>query len=99
MKLEEIINTAIEGKYIPYEEIKARKNQLLTYFREYYNSEPIILIWNVTNVGGASTISAEKDYFEAIQQILNNYYSDLNEEEREQEAELIGYNSIYLKTI
>ena len=99
MKLNEIIEKAEQGKYIPYEEIKARKNQLIAYFEGYYNSEPIILVWNATNAGGATTITTASEYSEGVEQVLNNYYPDLNEEEREQETELINFNSKFLKDI
>lgn len=99
MKLNEIIEKAEQGLYIPYEEIKARKNQLIAYFQGYYNSEPILLVWNVTNVGGATTITTASEYNEGIEQVLNNYYSYLSEEEREQETELINFNSMFLKDI
>jgi hypothetical protein len=99
MKLHEILSKADNLEYIPYEEIKARKNQLLVYFRGYYNSEPIILIWAMYNTGGAGTITTESEFSEAMEDIFCVQYPDLNEEEKEEQRELILSYSIYLKNI
>jgi hypothetical protein len=92
MKLQEILNLADQSLYIPFEEIHKRKNQLKVFYKNYYNSEVYLIIWNVTNTGGATAISPENEINEAIEEVLNNYYSYLNEEEREEQRELIYFN-------
>jgi hypothetical protein len=92
MKLQEILNLADQSLYIPFEEIHMRKNQLKVFYKNYYSSKVYLIIWNVTNTGGATTISPENEIDQAIEEVLNNYYSYLNEEEREEQKELIYSN-------
>ena len=97
MKLQEILDLGIDGKYIPIEQIEARKKQINAYFKGYYKCEAVVIVWNVTNSGGATTICPVNEIYDCIDQVLENYYSYLSENEREEQRELINFNSYILK--
>ena len=99
MKLHEIIDRAYALKSIPYGEIKARKKQLMAYFKGTYNCEAVVIIWNVTNAGANATITTENEYFEGVDLVMDQYFPNLEQEEKEDQKELINFQSVMLKTI
>lgn len=99
MKLIEIIDNGIEGKYVPLDIIKGKAKQLRIYFKRYYECVPIVLVWNVTNSGCCTTVISEDAYYEGMEAVLHNYYSELNDEDRIAQIELICSNSFFLKDI
>lgn len=91
MKLHEIIKLSENCEHIPFEEIHARKKQINAYFHGYYNCEAAVIMWNVTNSGSCSTICPVNELDECIERVIQNYYSYLDEEEKEEERELINF--------
>ena len=99
MKLHEIIEASEKLEYIPFEEIEVRKKQLNTYFKSKCKGEAIYLAWGVFNTGTVGTICLEYDFFECIENIINDECEGFTEEEKENERENIAYNSIFLSTL
>ena len=95
MKLHEIIEASQKLEYIPFEEIEKRKKQLNAYFE----GEAIYLAWAVFNAGSVGTICLEDDFFECIENIINDECEGFTEKEKENERENIAYNSIFLSTL
>jgi hypothetical protein len=95
MKLHEIIEASEALEYIPFEEIITRKKQLNTYFE----GNGIVLVWAVTNTGGRSTICPVNEFHDCVNSILDTEYPELDEEEREEQIELFGCYSKFLKDL
>ena len=95
MKLHEIISLSEKMEYIPFEEIEARKKQLNAYFE----GEAVYLVWAVFNTGSVGTICPSNEFTDCVEKIINDQYSDLTEEEKEDLREQIAYNSIFLSTL
>jgi len=99
MKLHEIIEASQKLEYISFEEIYARKRQLNAYFKSQCKGEAIYLAWGVFNAGSLCTICPSDDFYECIETIINEKYSDLTEEEKEDLREQITSDSIFLSTL
>ena len=99
MKLHEIIEASQRLEYIPFEEVEKRKKQLNTYFKSQCKGEAIYMAWGVFNTGSVGTICPSNEFTDCVENIINDQYSDLTEEEKEDLREQIAYNSIFLSTL
>lgn len=93
MLLHEIISTNDQGtSSILCELLFKYKKSLCTYYSRYYNSELILMVTTVFNAAQYALIVPANEFHEAIDAYLQG--SDLTEEERGQEMELISFQSI-----
>jgi hypothetical protein len=99
MKLHEIIEISEQGTSgILIEIIAKYKKSLLTYFKEYYNCEPILIVTTVFNAAQYGFIAPSNEICDAIY----NYVDSMNletEEDRQNEIELISFQSIPLNKL
>lgn len=96
MLLNEIISTNEEGtKSILIELLHPYKKSLFTYYSNYFNCDPILMVTDVFNAAQYALIVPANEMNEAIYNYLEN--SGLNEEEKEEQVELISFQSIMLK--
>lgn len=98
MKLHEIIAISEEStKGILIELIIPYKKSLKTYFERTYNSEPVLIVTDVFNACQYGFICPANEMSEAIDIYLNA--SQLNEEEKENEREIISAQSMMLYSL
>ena len=97
MKLHEIIKANEDGKssilielLIPY------KKSLLTYYREYFTSEPMLMVTDVFNAAQYGKIVPSCELYDAIMLYLDE---DLSEEDQCYAIEEICANSILLSNL
>lgn len=97
MKLHEIIKANEDDKssilielLIPY------KKSLLTYYREQFNSEPMLMVTDVFNDAQYGKIVPSCELYDAIMLYLDE---DLSEEDEENAIEEMWYNSILLSNL
>lgn len=97
MKLHEIIKANEDDKssilielLIPY------KKSLLTYYREQFNSEPMLMVTDVFNAAQYGKIVPSCELYDAIMLYLDE---DLSEEDEENAIEEMWYNSILLSNL
>ena len=95
--LSDIINTNDQNysTSILYELIHPYKKALYTYYKNYFNCEPVLMIVSVSNAAQYVKIVSSNEFMDAIEIYLSD--SDMTEEEREHETELINFNSKLLK--
>jgi predicted alternative tryptophan synthase beta-subunit len=97
-KLYEIIEINSTGDTaILVESLLRYKKSLYTYFKRYYSQEPILMVTDVFNAAQYALIVPANEMSEAIQVYLQN--SNLTNEEKEEQTELIGFQSIMLKEL
>lgn len=99
MKLAEILDKSTEGDYIPLQCLQAKKNQIKAFFNHYFGTEPVVLAWAITNTGGRTTLCAWTEMEDCIEQIIDREYTDLTEEEKDHERELIAFNARLIKDL
>lgn len=98
MLLHQIIKLSEEGKTgILIELIQPYKKSLSTYFERYYTSKPALVVTAVFNAAQYGFICPSDEMQEAIETYLNG--SDLSEEDKESEREIILFNSLMLETL
>lgn len=98
MKLHEIIElNEIPDTSISIEVLFQYKRSLLTYYRDAFCCEPILMVTDVFNAAQYGKIVPSNDYHEAQNEYLETM--DLSEEETQQEAEVIDFNSIFLEQL
>lgn len=98
MLLHQIITTLEPGnKSILVEKMMPYKKSLYTYFKDYYCCEPILMVTDVFNAAQYGQIVPCNEFNEAIDIYLQD--SDLTDEEKEEQNELISFNSIFLKDL
>lgn len=96
MKLHEIISTNEGGdKSILTELLYPYRKSLYTYFKSYYNCEPVLMVTDVFNAAQYALIVPSNELHEAMDTYLEG--SELSEEEKEEQRELISFQSILLK--
>lgn len=96
MQLHEIISISEKGtSSILLELLHPYKRSLYTYFKDYYCSEPVLIITDVMNAAQYGFIAPANEMHEAISTYLQD--SDLTEQEKEEQTELICFQSIMLK--
>ncbi len=97
LNLSQIIDLSIESKTgILIETICSYKRSLLTYFKDYYLSEPVLVVTAVFNAAQYGFIAPANELHEAVE----TYLSDMEEgEDKEAERELIMFNSILLEKL
>ena len=104
-KLFEVIERNDNNFYVSYENQKMYIKSLYTYYKDYFNCEPIALITNVTNVGGVMRIVSENEFNEAIYEEMGVHYVETDErnphynEDLFYEYDIINANSRYLKDL
>jgi len=95
MNLSQIISTNDNGTQAILTEILFKyKKSLFTYYSRYFNCEPILMITDVFNAAQYALIVPANEFNDAIDTYLEG--NDMNEEERENERELISFQSIPL---
>lgn len=98
MLLHEIITTNATGtQAIRTDLLLPYKKSLLTYFRRYYNSEPLLIVTDVFNIGGYGIIAPESEASEAVQVYLDS--AEIDDDDRESAEEVIWANSLALKDL
>lgn len=98
MKLFEIIESnEVPGAVINTEVFYKYKRSLLTYYRDYFCCEPILMVTDVFNAAQYGKIVPSDEYHEAQNEYLET--QDLCQEDTQHEAEMIDYNSIFLEQL
>ena len=100
MKLHELIKTFEAGTTeVNLEHITKYKRSLLTYYRNYYIGEPIVMVTSVFNAGALGMIVPAAEFGEALDVYLavNGIYH--GHPDYESEYEIINANSIFLKNL
>ena len=96
MNLHEIIKAnETDGLDISYQAIHPYKKSLYTYYKSLFCCEPILMITAVFNAVQYCKIVPENDFFEALDGYVNDM--ELNEEEKENEKELINFQSLMFR--
>ena len=104
-KLFEIIDRNDNNFYVSYENQKMYIKSLYTYYKDYFNCEPIGLITNVTNNSCVMRIVSENEFDEAIYEEMGVHYVETDErnphynEDLFCEYETINANSRLLKDL
>lgn len=99
MLLHEIISLSEQSETgILIEEIAKYKRSLVTYYKEYYCCEPVLIVTAVFNAAQYGFIAPCDQFSWAIDTYLNSDDS-LNEEGKETERELINFQSIMLSNL
>jgi hypothetical protein len=99
MKLSEIIKTNDKpDTAILYEAIAPYKKQLLIYYKNMFNCDPVAMVTSVTNATAYIKIVPANEFFEAIQDYLNAD-NTLSDEDRTAEEETINFNSRLFKEL
>jgi len=97
MKLHEIITTFEGGtSSVLTELLHPYKKSLLTYYKAYYNCEPVLMVTDVFNACSYAMVVPGNEFSEAIYHYLAAD-EGLTDEEKEQQTELISFQSIMLK--
>ena len=100
LKLHEIISLSEEGKSsMLIELIAPYKNSLLTYYRNYHNCEPVLMVTNVFNSCSYGLIVPDNELHEAICTYLDNYNCSDQDNEDYSTYETICFNSIALEKL
>jgi hypothetical protein len=93
MKLHEIIEmnenpvtSLLIEKLIPY------KNSLLIYYKEYFTSEPMLMVTDVMNAVQYAKIVPSNEFTEALEEYIENNEEDTKEYSRE----IIPFQSMML---
>lgn len=95
MKLYEIIKTNESGhNSILTELLHPYKKSLYTYYKDLFQCEPVLMVTNVFNACQYALIVPSNEFIDAIYTYLEN--SDLTEEEKTEQIELINFQSILL---
>jgi hypothetical protein len=99
MTRQEIIQLSEEGTNgILIETIIPFKKSLYTYFKRYYNCEPVLIVTDVYNAAQYDFIAPSNEMQDAIDTYLS-VDTTLDEEEKENQVELISFQSILLKDL
>jgi hypothetical protein len=97
MKLHEIIALCEVGEQSISTEILFKyKKSLYTYYKRYYNCEPLLMVTDVFNACQYALIVPANEFQDAIDVYLSND-KEMSEEDRANQTELIAYQSILLK--
>jgi len=97
MKLHEIIEAnETPGLSIEIQEIKKYKKSLTTYYK-YHNDQLILMVTAIFNACQYGKIVSANEFNEAIEEHINT--DDMSEEDKEDERELISFNSILLANL
>jgi hypothetical protein len=89
------INDQNYSTSILYELIHPYKKSLYTYYKNYFNCEPVLMVTNVSNAAQYVKIVSSNEFMDAIEIYLSD--SDMTDEEKENQTELINFNSKLLK--
>jgi|LakMenE18May11ns_1017448.scaffolds.fasta_scaffold9499752_2 hypothetical protein len=89
------INDLNYSTSILYELIHPYKKALYTYYKNYFNCEPVLMVVSVSNTAQYIKIVPANEFLDAIEIYLSD--SELTEEEREHETETINFYSKLLK--
>tara|TARA_R110000868_G_scaffold400868_1_gene675583 strand:+ start:719 stop:1015 length:297 start_codon:yes stop_codon:yes gene_type:complete len=96
MLLHEIIKINDKGTLsILTETLYKYKKSLYTYYKDMFCGEPILMVTSVFNAAQYAIIVPSNEFTDAIDTYLQS--EELSEEERQNEVELISYQSIMLK--
>ena len=96
MNLSQIIEINDNGtQSILVEILHKYKKSLYTYYKNYCNCEPMLMVTDVFNAAQYALIVPSNEFNEAIDIYLQN--SGLNDEEKQDQNELISCQSIMLK--
>jgi hypothetical protein len=96
MLLHEIITTNDKGTSAILTELLYKyKKSLYTYYKSYFNCDPILMVTSVFNAAQYALIVPANEFNEAIDIYLQN--EDMNEEDKANQVELISFQSIMLK--
>ena len=108
MKLHEIIalngnaNELLNGSYICTEKFMPYKKSLLTYYRDLYGCEPVVMVSSVFNVGAWGRIVPADLLTECVAAYLTDDVCESvsdPDDEKFGEYETIMFNSIFLKDL
>lgn len=98
MKLHEIIEINDDpGAVISIEVLFQYKRSLLTYYRDAFCCDPILMVTDVFNAAQYGKIVPSDNYHEAQNEYLET--QDLCEEDAQHQAETIDFNSIFLERL
>lgn len=102
--LYQIINANEEKETsVLYETMYPYLKSLYTYYKDYFCSEPLLMVTSVTNATQYCKIVNSNELYEAICEYLNVSYINTDEERSEEEEEIyseyetICFNSILLR--
>ena len=99
MKLHEIIeNLNNPNQAILIEKIIPYKKSLLIYFSNDFCCEPILMVTTVLNACQYAQIVPFNDFFESVNDWVKSIKLE-TEEDKENEIELINFQSIFLKDL
>jgi hypothetical protein len=98
MKLHEIIEAnEDQKKSLNIQLMLEYKNSLHVYYKNILNSEPILMVTDVFNACSFGKIVDSDSLHEAIEMYIED--EDTTEEEKEQQREIINFNSVFLITL
>ena len=100
MKLHEIIaiNDSGNNDSLLIELLIPYKNSLLTYYKDYFCSDPIVMVTMVSNAVQYGIIVSSNDFAEAFECYVESQNLD-SEEDKEMSRETISFNSIMLSQL
>jgi hypothetical protein len=97
-KLHEIIHANDSNEYVSFENYMLYINSLYTYYKDYFNCEPVAMITNITNTGGNMQIVSSNEFYDAVCEKLNvDYISEDDNYDLYAAYETINANSRMLK--
>lgn len=100
MKLHEIIKVNEEyGRNISIAAISPYKRSLLTYYRNQFSSEPILMVTTVFNAAQYGKIVPADNFGEIVREYVEDEVEPLTKKEIEDEIELISFQSIPLNKL
>lgn len=96
MLLHEIISINDQGtKSMLVEKLANYKKSLYVYYKDQFNCEPVLLVTDIFNAAQYALIVPSDELDQAIETYLQD--SDMTEQEKEEQTELICSQSIMLK--
>ena len=101
MKLHEIITKTIgENVSFNYEILHPYLKSLYTYFKDYYNCEPVLMVTDVFNAVSYAKIVSSNEFTESVCDYLNIDSCDLeNNDDNLSNFETINFNSKMLSDL
>lgn len=101
LKLSDIIRISEEnnGSTINIEEILKYKRSLITYFKEYYCCDPILLVTDVFNACSYGIVVSANDFEEAAKLHIEANNAEDSEEDKEGYYETMNFNSKFLSQL
>ena len=99
MKLHEIIEKVGTLEQLNYEQIQPYKKSIYVYAKDYFCSEPVLMVTFVCNALQGCIITCEQNYHEDLHNHLLECELTPSSEDWECEEETINCNSMFLKKL